>query len=48
MAGLNPTEMNEIDRDHARASATAASTILLIEHVMQAVMSLSDDIYVLA
>ncbi len=47
MAGLNPSELNEIValiRD-VRASGV---TILLIEHIMQAVMALADTAYVLA
>jgi branched-chain amino acid transport system ATP-binding protein len=46
MAGLIPTEVNEIVAV-IRRIRDAGVTILLIEHVMQAVMSLSDDIYVL-
>ena len=46
MAGLTPTEVNEIVAA-IRDIRDAGVTILLIEHVMQAVMSLSDDIYVL-
>ncbi len=46
MAGLTPTEVNEIV-GVIRSIRDAGVTILLIEHVMQAVMSLSDDIYVL-
>jgi branched-chain amino acid transport system ATP-binding protein len=46
MAGLTPTEVNEIV-GVIRAIRDAGVTVLLIEHVMQAVMSLSDDIYVL-
>jgi branched-chain amino acid transport system ATP-binding protein len=46
MAGLTPTEVNEIVAV-LRSIRDAGVTILLIEHVMQAVMSLSDDIYVL-
>ncbi|MFT4267295.1 MAG: ABC transporter ATP-binding protein [Xenophilus sp.] len=47
MAGLNPSEILEIvEMVHAiRASGV---TVLLIEHVMQAVMSLSEYIYVLS
>jgi branched-chain amino acid transport system ATP-binding protein len=47
MAGLRPTEcdqMVEVFRDLNRATGT---TILLIEHVMRAVMALSGDIHVL-
>ena len=46
MAGLTPTEVNEIV-GVIRKIRDSGVTILLIEHVMQAVMSLSDDIYVL-
>ena len=46
MSGLTPTEVNEIVAV-VRSIRDAGVTILLIEHVMQAVMSLSDDIYVL-
>lgn len=47
MAGLNPSEINEIValiRD-VRASGV---TVLLIEHVMQAVTALADTVHVLA
>jgi branched-chain amino acid transport system ATP-binding protein len=46
MAGLIPTEVSEIV-GVIRRIRDSGVTILLIEHVMQAVMSLSDDIYVL-
>ena len=46
MAGLIPTEVSEIVAVIQRIRDSGV-TILLIEHVMQAVMSLSDDIYVL-
>jgi branched-chain amino acid transport system ATP-binding protein len=46
MAGLIPTEVNEIVAVIRRIRDSGV-TVLLIEHVMQAVMSLSDDIYVL-
>ena len=46
MAGLTPTEVNEIVAVIKGIRDTGV-TILLIEHVMQAVMSLSDEIYVL-
>jgi len=46
MAGLTPTEMNEIVAV-IKSIRDAGVTILLIEHVMQAVMKLSDDISVL-
>jgi branched-chain amino acid transport system ATP-binding protein len=47
MAGLNPSEIHEIV-EMARAIRAGGVTILLIEHVMQAVMSLSEYIYVLS
>ncbi len=46
MAGLNATEMAEIVAT-IRAIRESGVTIFLIEHVMQAVMALSDYIYVL-
>ena len=46
MAGLIPTEVSEIVAVIQRIRASGVS-VLLIEHVMQAVMSLSDDVYVL-
>ena len=46
MAGLIPTEVNEIVPVIQGIRASGVS-VLLIEHVMQAVMSLSDDVYVL-
>ncbi|HYD07758.1 MAG TPA: ABC transporter ATP-binding protein [Reyranella sp.] len=46
MAGLNPTEIAEIV-EVIRAVRTAGVTILLIEHVMQAVTSLAERVYVL-
>jgi branched-chain amino acid transport system ATP-binding protein len=46
MAGLNPTEIAEIV-EVIRAIRAAGVTILLIEHVMQAVTSLADRVYVL-
>lgn len=47
MAGLNPSEIIEIV-DMVRAIRASGVTVLLIEHVMQAVMSLSEYIYVLS
>ena len=47
MAGLNPTEIAEIVEVIQRRSATRGVTILLIEHVMQAVTSLAERVYVL-
>ena len=46
MAGLNPTEVAAIV-DIVRAIRADGVTILLIEHVMQAVMSLAEHVYVL-
>lgn len=46
MAGLNATEISEIV-EVVRGIRDSGVTILLIEHVMQAVMSLSDRTYVL-
>src|SRR6187401_34207 len=43
MAGLNPTEITEIVHD----IRDSGITILLIEHVMQAVTSLAERVYVL-
>jgi branched-chain amino acid transport system ATP-binding protein len=47
MAGLNPSEMLEIIQI-IRRIRDGGVTVLLIEHVMQAVMSLSEHIYVLS
>ena len=47
MAGLNPSEIVEIV-DMIQAIRASGVTVLLIEHVMQAVMSLSEYIYVLS
>ena len=47
MAGLNPQEITEII-GIIRKIREAGVTILLIEHVMHAVMSLSEHIYVLS
>jgi branched-chain amino acid transport system ATP-binding protein len=47
MAGLNPSEVRDL-LPAIREVRTQGTTILLIEHVMQAVMHLSDRIYVLA
>jgi branched-chain amino acid transport system ATP-binding protein len=46
MAGLNPTEIVEIV-DIIRQIRASGVTILLIEHVMQAVTSLAERVYVL-
>jgi branched-chain amino acid transport system ATP-binding protein len=47
MAGLNPQEILEIIAI-VRQIRDSGVTILLIEHVMHAVMSLSEHIYVLS
>lgn len=47
MAGLNPTEVDEVVRI-IRAIRADGVTVLLTEHVMQAVVSLADRVYVLA
>ena len=47
MAGLNPSEILEIITI-VRKIRDSGVTVLLIEHVMHAVMSLSDHIYVLS
>ncbi len=47
MAGLNPSEILEII-DIIRKIRDGGVTVLLIEHVMHAVMSLSDHIHVLS
>jgi len=46
MAGLNPTEIHDVI-PLIREIRDGGVTVLLIEHVMQAVMSLSDDTWVL-
>jgi branched-chain amino acid transport system ATP-binding protein len=46
MAGLNPTEISEIVRV-VHGIRDGGVTVMLIEHVMQAVVSLSDRAYVL-
>jgi branched-chain amino acid transport system ATP-binding protein len=46
MAGLNPEEVNQTIR-LIQAIRNQGVTILMIEHVMQAVMSLSDRILIL-
>jgi branched-chain amino acid transport system ATP-binding protein len=47
LAGLNPSEIRDMI-PVVRAIRDGGVTILMIEHVMQAVMSLCDPIYVLA
>jgi branched-chain amino acid transport system ATP-binding protein len=47
MAGLNPTEIDEVVAI-IRSIRASGVTILLTEHVMQAVVSLAERIYVLA
>jgi branched-chain amino acid transport system ATP-binding protein len=46
MAGLTPTEVAEATRDVAELR-TRGYTVIMIEHVMQAIMALSDRIIVL-
>ena len=47
MAGLNPSEINEIVA-LIRDVRAGGVTILLIEHIMQAVAALADDVHVMA
>jgi branched-chain amino acid transport system ATP-binding protein len=47
LAGLNPQEIAEMI-PVVRAIATSGVTVLMIEHVMQAVMSLAEYVWVLA
>ena len=47
LAGLNPSEIRDI-LPVIRAIRNAGVTILMIEHVMQAVMALCEDVYVMA
>jgi branched-chain amino acid transport system ATP-binding protein len=47
MAGLNPSEVDEVV-SIVRAIRDSGVTILLTEHVMQAVVSLAERVYVLA
>ena len=47
LAGLNPSEIRDMI-PVIRGVRARGITILIVEHVMQAVMSLCDDIYVLA
>ena len=47
MAGLNPSEINEIVA-LIRDVRAGGVTILLIEHIMQAVAALADEVHVLA
>ena len=47
LAGLNPQEITEVI-PVIRAIRDGGVTILMIEHVMQAVMHLADDVYVLS
>ncbi len=46
MSGLNPTETEEM-MELIREIRSEGVTVLLIEHVMQAVLSLSDEVVVL-
>jgi branched-chain amino acid transport system ATP-binding protein len=47
LAGLNPQEIAEMI-PVVRGIAASGVTVLMIEHVMQAVMSLADEVWVLA
>ena len=47
MAGLRPTEMDTMVSVFRELNATTGLTILMIEHVMRAVMSLSKKVVVL-
>ena len=47
MAGLRPTETDEMVAAFRRLNAEQGVTILLIEHVMRAVMALAQRVYVL-
>lgn len=47
LAGLNPTEIHEMV-PVIRAIAERGITIVMIEHVMQAVMSLAENVFVLS
>ena len=47
MAGLRPTETDEMVRVFRRLNSEHGVTILLIEHVMRAVMALAQRVYVL-
>jgi branched-chain amino acid transport system ATP-binding protein len=47
LAGLNPQEITEVI-PVIRAIRDSGVTVLMIEHVMQAVMNLADEVYVLA
>ena len=47
LAGLNPQEVSEMV-PVVRAIRDGGVTVLMIEHVMQAVMSLADEVHVLA
>jgi branched-chain amino acid transport system ATP-binding protein len=47
LAGLNPSEVRDI-LPLIKALVDDGITILMVEHVMQAVMSLCDHVYVLA
>src|SRR4029079_4076443 len=46
LAGLNPSEVRDLV-PVIRAIASRGTTIVMIEHVMQAVMSLAEHVYVL-
>lgn len=47
MAGLNPTDSERVIRLVRKINKESGVTIIIIEHVMKAVMTLSDRVYVL-
>lgn len=47
MAGLNPTDSERVIRLIRKINKESGVTIIIIEHVMKAVMTLSDRVYVL-
>ena len=47
LAGLNPTECDEMVELIAELKESMGITIIMIEHIMRAIMRLSDRIYVL-
>lgn len=47
MAGLNPSDSEKVIRLVRRINEESGLTIVIIEHIMKAVMTLSDRIYVL-
>lgn len=47
MAGLNPTDSSKVIKLIKKINEESGITIIIIEHIMKAVMTLSDRIYVL-